>query len=120
MDLQKKAVQRREKAANAKDDVHSWVTQELEVLLSTVDAECTLDKLKTDKAVLAKQLAELQLHNESGNLSNQAQITELMEYVELRNTQIKELEQHIKESNQGKIKIKILKNKLLIFDINYC
>lgn len=102
LDLQKRAAQRREKAANAKEDVHSWVTQELEVLLSTVDAECSLEKLKIDKAYFASQLAELQLHNESDNaLSNQAQVSELMEFVELRNKQIKDLEQHIKESNQG-------------------
>uniref|UniRef100_A0ABD2VXV7 Kinesin motor domain-containing protein n=1 Tax=Trichogramma kaykai TaxID=54128 RepID=A0ABD2VXV7_9HYME len=101
LDLQKRATLRKEKTANAKDDIHAWVTQELEVLLSTVYAECTLNKLKKDKAVFAKQLAELQLQKESQpSQSNQAQISELMEFVELRNKQIKNLEQNIQESNQ--------------------
>jgi kinesin family protein 4/21/27 len=80
------------------------VSQELEVLLSTVDAECTLENLKKDKAYFANQLAELQLHSESSNtLSIQNETSELMEIVEVRNAQIKQLEQYIKESNQGKI-----------------
>ena len=78
------------------------MAQELEVLLSTVDVECTLDKLKRDRAFYAKQLAELQLQNESQNsLPDQTHISELMEFVELRNKQIKEMEQNIMESNQG-------------------
>ncbi|XP_014206954.1 chromosome-associated kinesin KIF4 [Copidosoma floridanum] len=102
LDLQKKAAQRREKAtANVKEDVLSWVHQEFEVLLSTVDAEYTLEKLKKDRTANANRLAELQLHNESdSSLSNQAEIADLMEYVETRNTQIKDLEKHIAESNQ--------------------
>lgn len=96
MDLQKRAIQRREKAVNA--DIQNWVQEELEILLSTVEAQYTLEKLREDKAYLAAQLAELQLQNE---LANQEQISELMEYVELRNTQIKDLEKNIEESDQG-------------------
>ncbi|XP_001606485.2 chromosome-associated kinesin KIF4A [Nasonia vitripennis] len=101
LDLQSKAAQRREQTANAKGDIHSWVTQELEVLLSTFDAERTLDKLKKDKASFANQLAELQLQNQiDDSILKQAQISEIMEYVEVRNAQIKEMEKNIKESNQ--------------------
>ncbi|XP_058809269.1 chromosome-associated kinesin KIF4A [Phymastichus coffea] len=98
LDSQKKvATLRREKNVNSKEDVSSWVNQELEVLMSTVDAECTIERLKADKAVLANQLAELQLNHES---RHQAQIEELVEFVELRNIQINDLEQHVKESKQ--------------------
>lgn len=99
LDLQKKvATHRREKNQNTKEDVSSWVNQELDVLLSTVDAECTLERLKTDKAICANQLAELQLNNGS---ENRTQVEELMEIVELRNAQINELEKHVQESKQG-------------------
>ena len=91
------------------------MAQELEVLLSTVDVECTLDKLKRDRAFYAKQLAELQLQNESQNsLPDQTHISELMEFVELRNKQIKEMEQNIMESNQG-IYIDLKKKKKRVF-----
>lgn len=96
LDLQKRAIQRREKTSHA--DIHHWVQEELEILQSTVQAQYSLEKLKEDKAYLASQLAELQLQNDS---ANQEQISELMEYVELRNNQIKDLEKHIEESNQG-------------------
>lgn len=80
------------------------MNEELEVVLSTVDAEFTLEKLKQDRASFANRLAELQLKSESDSpQANQAQISELMEYVEIRNKQIKDLEQHIAESNQGKL-----------------
>lgn len=88
----------------------------MEVLLSTFDAERTLDKLKKDKAAFANQLAELQLQNENDDsILKQTQIAEIMEYVEVRNAQIKEMEKHIKESNQGIDHLMII--YILIFNL---
>ncbi|KAG7209375.1 hypothetical protein KM043_015475 [Ampulex compressa] len=95
LDVQKKAMQRREKLTN-KDGIQTWVTQELQVLLSTVDAECSLHKLMQDRASVVCQLDWLR----NSNNPDKEEIAELTEYLDLRNAQIADLQQRILESDQ--------------------
>ncbi|KAK2579122.1 hypothetical protein KPH14_001293 [Odynerus spinipes] len=96
LEVQRKASQRREKTNNSKNDIQSWIKQELDILLSTVDAENSLQKLIIDREYLAKQIQELK--NDSS--ANETELAELSEFVSLRNTQIKDLQQKIIEADQ--------------------
>lgn len=97
LDLQKKASARREKAFKDREDVKSWIYQEVEVILSSVDAECAVEKLKQDKEIFEGRLAELQ-QDEHGD---EKEMSEIKDILETRAKQIEELEKHIKEFNQG-------------------
>lgn len=77
--------------------------QELEILLSTVDAENSLQKLISDRNFLKCQLEELK--NDSN--VDKTELAELNEFLTLRNTQIQDLQQKINEANEG-IKINSL------------
>lgn len=88
---------RKEKLNNNSDKIRSWLNQEIEISLSTVDAEFSLEKLMQDRALLTQKLKEFQDSNEP----NQTEIDELTEFLELRNTQITDLQQKIVESDQG-------------------
>ncbi|XP_066595687.1 chromosome-associated kinesin KIF4 isoform X2 [Prorops nasuta] len=96
LDIQKKATQRRERLhSNNKENIETWVEQELNILVSTVDAKLSLEKLKTDRTDIAEQLKTLK--NEDPNNSR---ISELEEMIVLRNTQIAELQRQILEVDQ--------------------
>ena len=74
----------------------------MEVLLSTVDAECSLERLMQDRALLVNQLKDLRDKKDDYEPSVfQKQESDLVEFVELRNTQITDLQQKILESDQG-------------------
>ncbi|KAF7401535.1 hypothetical protein HZH68_007355 [Vespula germanica] len=96
LEVQKKAKERREKTLNNKNDIQSWVRQELEILLSTVDAENSLQKLISDRKYLKCQLEELK--NDSN--VDETELAELKEFLTLRNTQIQDLQQKINEANE--------------------
>ncbi|XP_076661234.1 kinesin-like protein 3A isoform X2 [Halictus rubicundus] len=96
LDLQKKvAAMRKAKMNNNSDKIKNWLHQEIQILISTVDAEFSLEKLMQDRASLAATLKEL-----CGVPKNEEKITELSEFLELRNTQITDIQQKIVESDQ--------------------
>ncbi|XP_076282466.1 kinesin-like protein 3A isoform X2 [Lasioglossum baleicum] len=91
LDLQKKvAAMKRGKTNNNLDKVKNWLHQEKEIIISTVDAEFSLEKLMQDRALLA---AELQTDDPQNK-------EKVAEFLELRNTQITDLQQKIIESDQ--------------------
>ncbi|CAL7949261.1 unnamed protein product [Xylocopa violacea] len=96
LDLQKRAIIRKEKLRTNIDEIQNWVTQELEILESTVDAEYSLEKLMEDRASLTRMLDKLRNSSDV----NETKIAELDEFLELRNTQITDLQQKIIESDQ--------------------
>ncbi|XP_076378598.1 kinesin-like protein 3A [Megalopta genalis] len=95
LDLQKKvAATKKAKLNNNLDRIKTWLDQELQILVSTVDAEYSLEKLMQERASLAVTLQELQ---DSGD---EEKIAELSEFLDLRNTQITDLQQKIVQSDQ--------------------
>lgn len=98
LEMQKKAMQRQERKANSKDEIKTWMAQELEVLMATVEADYSLEKLMQDRASLAHQLEQLK---KSSNPDEKELVT-IVEFIEMRNVQIADLQQKILESDQGK------------------
>lgn len=99
LELQKKAMQRQEKKANGKDEIKTWIAQELEVLMATMEADSSLERLMQDRASLMRQLDQFKKNNNS----NEEELATITEFIELRNAQIADLQQKILESDQGKI-----------------
>ncbi|XP_003703069.1 kinesin-like protein 3A isoform X1 [Megachile rotundata] len=95
LDLQKRAAMRRDKTNNV-DKIKNWLIQEIEILVSTVDAEHSLEKLMQDRASLACMLDKFQ----NNSNTNEQKIVELTQFLDLRNTQISDLQQKIIESDQ--------------------
>ena len=54
--VQKSAQERRNQQHGTTAKIQLWIDQELEVLVSTVDAERTLEQLLEDRAMLHRQL----------------------------------------------------------------
>ncbi|XP_076163701.1 kinesin-like protein 3A isoform X2 [Ptiloglossa arizonensis] len=97
LDLQKKAAaMKKEKMNNKPDKIQNWLTQELHVLVSTVDAEYSLENLMQDRASLAQMLDKFRNSSDI----NEEKISELTEFLDLRNNQITDLQQKIIESDQ--------------------
>ena len=112
MEKQKKVQQKRSEKATSKDSIQTWISQELDVLLSTVDAECSLERLMQDRALLVNQLKDLQEKKEDYDQAVfQKQEADLTEFIELRNAQITDLQQKILESDQG---------MFFVLIINFC
>jgi len=99
LEMQKKAQQRQEKKANGRDQIKTWVAQELEVLTAIIEAKYSLEKLMQDRTCLIYQLEELKKNGDS----NKEEFATMNEFLELRNAQIADLQQKILESDQGKI-----------------
>lgn len=59
--VQKSAQERRLQQHGTAAKVQLWIDQELEVLVSTIDAERTLEQLMEDRAVLHGQLDQLKV-----------------------------------------------------------
>lgn len=97
--MQKKALQRQEKKADGKHEIKTWVAQEFEVLMATIDADYSLKKLMQDRSCLVNQLERLK---EDGDPSEE-ELATMNEFLELRNAQIADLQQKILESDQGKV-----------------
>ncbi|KAL6262365.1 hypothetical protein P5V15_007454 [Pogonomyrmex californicus] len=96
LELQRKAIQRQEKKANSKEEIKTWMAQELEVLMATVEASYSLEKLMQDRASWVRQLEQLKKRSDP----NEEEIVTITEFVELRNAQISDLQQKILESDQ--------------------
>ncbi|XP_076246132.1 kinesin-like protein 3A [Calliopsis andreniformis] len=96
LDVQKKAIMRREKMNNNSSKIENWLNQELQVLVSTVDAEHSLEKLMQERALLTSMLDNMKNSNDA----NEEKIAEMTEFLDLRNTQITDLQQKIVESDQ--------------------
>lgn len=91
-------MQRQERKANSKEEIKTWMAQEFEVLMATVEANYSLEKLMKDRTSLVRQLEQLK---ENSN-PNEKELATLTEFIELRNAQIADLQQKILESDQGK------------------
>lgn len=96
LDLQKRAIIRREKMSTKTDEVRNWLMHEVEVSVSTVDAEYSLENLMRDRASLTCMLEKFKNSNDA----NETKIAELTDFLDLRNTQITDLQQKIIESDQ--------------------
>jgi kinesin family protein 4/21/27 len=59
--VQKSVQERRLQQHGTAAKVQLWIDQELEVLLSTIDAERTLEQLLEDRAMLHEQLDQLKV-----------------------------------------------------------
>ena len=92
-------MQRQEKKANSKEEIKTWMAQEMEVLMATVEADYSLEKLMQDRASLVHQLEQLKKNNDL----DEKELATVTEFIELRNIQIADLQQKILESDQGKI-----------------
>lgn len=92
-------MQRQEKKANSKDEIKTLMAQEFEVLMATIEADCSLKRLMQDRASLVHQLEQFK---KSGD-ANEEELATVAEFIELRNAQIADLQQKILESDQGKI-----------------
>ncbi|XP_012268166.2 chromosome-associated kinesin KIF4 [Athalia rosae] len=100
LEKQSKAQQKREKSGNAVG-IQAWVTQELEVLTSTIDAERSLERLMQDRALLTSTLSKIKANKHKYDaITYEKQITELSEDLQLRNAQISDLQQKILASDQ--------------------
>nr|CAD7588485.1 unnamed protein product [Timema genevievae] len=103
--LQKSVQDRRHKGDNM-SKVQTWVSHELEVLVSTVAAERSLEELVEDRAIINSQLSHLKQQVQSGNLSKEELVgvkedmKQLGEDLELRSAQIADLQQKIDDSDQ--------------------
>jgi len=104
LEIQKKAMQRQEKKANSKEEIKTWMAQEMEVLMATVEADYSLEKLMQDRASLVHQLEQLKKNNDL----DEKELAAVTEFIELRNIQIADLQQKILESDQGKISVKLI------------
>lgn len=99
LEMQKRAIQRQERKANSKEEIKTWMAQELEVLMATVEADYSLNKLMQDRASLVRQLEQLKKTSDP----NEKELATITEFIDLRNIQIADLQQKILESDQGKI-----------------
>ncbi|XP_043274536.1 chromosome-associated kinesin KIF4 [Venturia canescens] len=100
LELQRKAQSKREKNSNSKSNgMRDWVQHEYAILTSTIEAEASLEKMIQDRAVLSKELETLKTTS-SGSPSSSNHITQLKEFLDLRNTQIADLQREIMESDQ--------------------
>nr|CAD7424770.1 unnamed protein product [Timema monikensis] len=103
--LQKSVQDRRHKGDNM-SKVQTWVSHELEVLVSTVAAERSLEELVEDRAIINSQLNQLKQQVQSGNLSKdelagiKEEMKQLGEDLDLRSAQIADLQQKIDDSDQ--------------------
>ncbi|GLV42213.1 Kinesin-like protein at 3A [Carabus blaptoides fortunei] len=99
--LQKQAQDRRGQHYGKTERIEQWVAQELEVMVSTIDAERTLDQLLEDRALLTKQLSNLRNNADIADTAEGAEnIRQLTEDIELRSAQIADLQQKIIDSDQ--------------------
>jgi len=99
LEMQKKAMQRQERKVNSKEEVKTWMAQELEVLMATIEANYSLEKLMQDRASLVHQLEQLKKTSDP----DEEELVTITEFIELRNAQIADLQQKILESDQGEI-----------------
>lgn len=95
--MQRKAIQRQEKKVNSKEEIRTWIAQELEISMATVEANYSLEKLMQDRASLVRQLEQFKENSDP----DEKEVATITEFIELRNAQIADLQQKILESDQG-------------------
>lgn len=83
------------------DHIKGWIDEELEVILSVIDAKQSLDQLIEDRSVMNLQLNQLKKQFELSN-NDHAEIATLQEDIEMRNAQISDLRDKISTSNVEK------------------
>ncbi|XP_054729971.1 chromosome-associated kinesin KIF4A-like [Anastrepha obliqua] len=104
LDRQRAAQSQRQKTQSAKDvntasnkidQVVSWVERELEVIVSFIDAEHSLEQLMEDRGIISIRIEELRKQQpEPGSISAQ-DLSTLHEELEMRNAQITDLQQKV-------------------------
>lgn len=85
-------------AASVKiDQVIACVERELEVIISLIDAERTLEQLMDDRGIISSRLGELQQQHPLPDPQSPAalEIANLEEELEMRNAQISDLQQKV-------------------------
>lgn len=104
--VQKSVQERRLQQHGTTAKIQLWIDQELEVLVSTVDAERTLEQLLEDRAMLHGQLDQLKVQlqvNDVGaedKIAMEEDLKQLQRDIDLRNAQIADLQQKILDSDQ--------------------
>lgn len=83
------------------EHIKGWMDQELEVVLSVIDAKQSLDQLIEDRSVMNLQLNQLKKQFELTD-NDHAEIATLQEDIEMRNAQISDLRDKIATSNVEK------------------
>lgn len=100
MALQKQSQDRRINSGKT-ERVENWIEQEFEVMISTQEAQRTLEQLIEDRAVLNTQLSEIKSNSEYANtLEGKLHIQQFTEDIDLRSAQISDLQQKIIDSDQ--------------------
>lgn len=93
LDKQKSAQSQKKYAASGKiEQTIAWVDQELEIILSVIDAKYSLEQLMEDRAIINKRLKTLK---EEINDDHAQEISSLEEDLQMRNAQINDLQQKI-------------------------
>ncbi|XP_016982399.1 chromosome-associated kinesin KIF4A [Drosophila rhopaloa] len=85
-------------SSNSHSKTDSWVDRELEIILSLIDAEHSLDQLMEDRAVINNhyQLLQQEKTNDPAEAKEQARLlASLEEELEMRNAQISDLQQKV-------------------------
>lgn len=98
---QRKAGLQRQEKSKLKESMKIWIKQELDILIGTVDAQCSLEKLMKDRAHFTEEHENLKIqYNKNPSFKLETQTNDLMNYIELRSAQISELQNQIIESDQ--------------------
>ncbi|XP_005189382.2 chromosome-associated kinesin KIF4 isoform X1 [Musca domestica] len=93
-------------AASVKiDQVIACVERELEVIISLIDAERTLEQLMDDRGIISSRLGELQKQQPPPEPHSQAalEIANLQEELDMRNAQISDLQQKVCANDVDKL-----------------
>ncbi|XP_039282809.1 chromosome-associated kinesin KIF4 [Nilaparvata lugens] len=102
----KTAAKQRQLDNGKERSVSAWIDQELEVVISTAEAERTLKNLITDRESLSKTLSELKKNLLKADLDPmekkviEKEIENLTNDIDLRSTQIADMQQKIMDSNE--------------------
>ncbi|XP_050420539.1 chromosome-associated kinesin KIF4 [Adelges cooleyi] len=90
--------------------IQKWVNEELDVLMSTVDAEKTLEQLELDRETIYKMMQRCEEQLETTGLTDEFKFglkmdkKEMTEELQLRSSQIMDLRQKIFDSNEELMK----------------
>lgn len=114
LERQKVAQTQRQKLQSAKDanaasvkidQVIACVERELEVIISLIDAERTLEQLMDDRGIISSRLGELQKQQTPPEPHSQAalEIANLQEELDMRNAQISDLQQKVCANDVDKL-----------------
>ncbi|XP_011182052.1 chromosome-associated kinesin KIF4A isoform X2 [Zeugodacus cucurbitae] len=104
LDRQRVAQSQRQKPQTAKDanaasnkieQVISWVERELEVIVTFIDAEHSLEQLMEDRVIISTRIAELQKQSPEAGSGTAQELDTLREDLEMRNAQITDLQQKV-------------------------